>query len=415
MAFETKHVMKTADSPESLVDWLSSFGLSDKGGVNRLLYSKPWVEAQKALKSQWEEHGLVTSFDSVGNLFGRLEGKESSSCILTGSHIDSVSNGGKFDGVYGIIASFSAVQRLKEAYGSPKKSIEIVSLCEEEGSRFPITFWGSGNITGKYDISDAEGIKDTQGISLKEAMKSAGFDPQFYQSPARKDIDCFIECHIEQGIVLERARKSLGIVSDIVGQKRFTITILGESNHAGTTPMSYRKDSMSSAADIIHSITGKAKETDSGLVATIGRLTTSPNVPNVIAGETSFTLDVRHHNQETLDHFCKEIEDYCSKIARKQDLHISMDKWTDVKPVQMHPQLTRLCEQAAQQQEIPYQFMISGAGHDAQMLGTTYPTSLLFVPSCNGISHSPKEFTSAEDLENGIAALTAILYELAYT
>ncbi|WP_078550324.1 allantoate deiminase [Litchfieldia alkalitelluris] len=398
-----------------MVKWLSSFGQSKNGGVNRLLYSPSWVSAQHALKNKMEELGFSTHFDSVGNLFGRIEGSEPHSrTILTGSHIDSVIDGGIYDGVYGIIASLLSVKKLIEQYGQPQKPIEVVSLSEEEGSRFPLTFWGSKNITGKYSLDHVFKMKDTDGISFLEAMKEAGFPPEHYKSPKRTDIDCFIELHVEQGVTLDRTKTSLGIVSHIVGQRRFNIRIIGESNHAGTTPMIYRKDAMLAASNLISYITNLAFETDHQLVATVGKMTLKPNVPNVIAGEALFTLDIRHYDEEILDSFCNQLSSYFHAYARENIFEIEVDQWLDIKPVKMDTLLTNELKQIAEKRELSHLPLVSGAGHDAQVFGTYCPTALLFVPSEKGISHSPKESTKKEDLEKGICVLTDLLYTLAY-
>ncbi len=415
MASEPQILYSDKFTAEAMVKWLSSFGQDRSGGVSRLLYSSSWVEAQHALKGKMEHAGLTTYFDSVGNLFGRLEGKENNSkTILTGSHIDSVVNGGVYDGVYGIIASLLAVQRLYQAYGKPKKTLEVVSLCEEEGSRFPLTFWGSGSITGKYSLEDIQNLTDSEGTSFTNAMKEAGFDPMNYQSPQRTDIACFVELHVEQGILLDRQAKSLGMVSHIVGQRRFTIQITGESNHAGTTPMPYRKDAMTTASHFISYLTAKAQETDPGLVATVGKITAKPNVPNVIAGEVSFTLDVRHYNEEVIDEFCRHLFTYFESFTKNEEIQLAIHQWMSVKPVKMDPELTDLFVKIALNKNISHLSLVSGAGHDAQMFGTFCPTALLFVPSVGGISHSPKEYTKSGDLEKGIDVLTEFLYKLAY-
>ncbi|MFD2654880.1 allantoate deiminase [Gracilibacillus thailandensis] len=401
---------------ETLVNWLASFGQSDTGGANRLLYSEAWLEAQLALKNMIKANGFTAYFDSVGNLFGRLEGtKQKDKTILTGSHIDTVIDGGKYDGVFGIIASFLATKILYQKYGRPHKTIEIVSLCEEEGSRFPLTFWGSGNITGKYTLKDALSIKDTEGISLATAMKKAGFDPAKYRSPQRKDIDAFIEMHVEQGLVLDYSNTSIGAVDYIVGQRRFTICIKGESNHAGTTPMPYRKDAISLASQYIYYLTEKAKRLDKDLVVTVGKINAKPNVPNVIAGEVEFSLDVRHYNDPLLDQYCDDLIQYFTSISEELDMPIDIHPWMKVKPVAMDPKLTLLSKKVAIQHNISVRSLVSGAGHDAQVFGEFCPTALLFVPSQKGISHSPMEFTKKEDLENGVHVLINYLYELAYT
>ncbi|MFD9626399.1 allantoate deiminase [Peribacillus muralis] len=398
-----------------LIEWLASFGATENKGVSRLLYSKEWLSAQLAMKAEMDKEGLITYFDSVGNLFGRLEGTDSTSgTILTGSHIDTVTDGGKYDGAYGVIASFLAVKRLDRAYGRPRKTIEVVSFCEEEGSRFPITFWGSRNIQGVYDLDCVKDIEDTEGISFLEAMKQAGFDPDTYISPAREDIDRFVEIHIEQGMVLEKNQNPLGIVSHIVGQRRYTVKVVGESNHAGTTPMFYRKDAVSTASEFISFLTKKAKGMDPHLVATVGRLDVFPNVPNVIAGEVEFSLDIRHHEEVILDLFCKDIFSSFDGLAKEAGMKLEVSQWMDVKPVAMDMEMNQLASRIAEDKHIPYQNIISGAGHDAQVFGSFCPTCLLFVPSQGGISHSPKEFTSVPDLERGIDVLSEVLYKLAY-
>jgi allantoate deiminase len=412
LATETDHKYSKV---EELLDWLATFGQSKHKGVTRLLYSPEWVDAQKALKEKMDDIGLKTSFDSVGNLFGRLSGTaKDSKTILVGSHVDTVVNGGKYDGAYGIAAGMVAVNRLYQTYGQPKKSIEVVSLCEEEGSRFPLTYWGSGNITGKYTLKDVQAIQDSEGQSFLEAMKEAGFDPESYHSPVRNDLDCFIELHIEQGKVLETSNQSLGMVSHIVGQKRFDIHIQGESNHAGTTPMYLRKDAMFTASTIISHITTKAKTTDPQLVATVGKLLAYPNVVNVIAGEVKMTLDVRHHQKEVLDQFCQELLSEIQSLAKKEVMDISVSQWMTANPIAMDKKLTDLAVDTAGEKQLPFQTIISGAGHDAQMFAQFCPTALIFVPSKDGISHSPYEFTKLKDLETGIDLLTDVLYKLAY-
>lgn len=402
------------ESVASMIEWLANYGKTETEGVTRLLYSQAWTEAQHALKKTMESIGLHAYFDSVGNLFGKLPGTaHDNKTILTGSHIDTVVDGGKYDGAYGIIASMIAVERLIKLYGMPKKTIEVVSFCEEEGSRFPITFWGSRNINNVYDLQDVAYLIDSDGVSFLQAMCDAGFNSKNYTPPVRTDIETFIEIHIEQGIVLERNEKIIGIVSHIVGQRRFNITINGDSNHAGTTPMRYRKDAIALAADFIHYTTNLANE-ESDLVATFGRMHAKPNVPNVIAGEVQLSLDIRHHDDAALDQFCERIFSYLKDKASFSDFNLAIKQWMDVKSIAMNADINRCIEEITINKNIPYQYIVSGAGHDSQVFGSNCPTALLFVPSAGGFSHSPKEFTKTEDLEKGIEVLTELLYKLAY-
>ncbi|MEH7480320.1 allantoate deiminase [Neobacillus drentensis] len=398
-----------------MIEWLASFGKTENGGVTRLLYSPSWLDAQLALKSKMDQSKLDTYFDRVGNLFGRLPGTESNGkTILTGSHIDTVVDGGKYDGAYGIIASFIAVLRLLQTYGYPKKTIEVVSLCEEEGSRFPLAFWGSRNISGAYNLDHVKEVKDLEGIPFLEAMKQAGVDPEKYTPPVRDDVERFVEIHIEQGMILEKNQNQIGIVTHIVGQRRYSVTINGESNHAGTTPMQYRKDAVSTAAHFISFLTEKAQDVDPQLVATVGRLNVKPNIPNVVAGEVEFSLDIRHHQDSVIDHYCDVIFAEFKQFAESSKMEVTISQWMNVKPVKMDGEMCMWALEIAEAKNYRFQEMISGAGHDAQVFGPVCATSLLFVPSKKGISHSPKEFTSLEELETGIELLTELLYKLAY-
>lgn len=400
---------------QGLVDWLASFGGTTEGGVTRLLYSKAWEQAQVALKQKMEETGFTTYFDYVGNLFGRIEGTDGKhEVILTGSHVDTVVQGGKYDGAYGVLASFLAVKRLVERFGKPKKTIEVVSLCEEEGSRFPLTYWGSKNIVGDYSPLTIEGMKDKEGISFKQAMTEAGFPFHEYKTKKRNDIKRFVEIHIEQGSILEKSQLDLGLVSHIVGQKRFTITLNGESNHAGTTPMTERKDAIVCAANAISELTTIAKVEYPSLRVTTGQLLAKPNVPNVIAGNVRFTLDIRHHESEVLEAFCHRATELLSQLATKNGITLDIDLWTDISPVPLDTKLHDEMKKALTAKGLKYTTMVSGAGHDAQVFGQHIPTTMLFVPSKNGISHSPLEYTDSFYLEIGVSVLMDYLYELAY-
>lgn len=399
----------------ALIDWLASFGRTDEDGVTRLLYSKPWQEAQQALQQKMKLAGLTPYTDQVGNVFGRIEGTEDEQVILTGSHVDTVIQGGKYDGAYGVLASLLAVQRLVATYGPPKKTIEVVSLCEEEGSRFPLTYWGSKNIVGMYDEQVIASLTDRAGILFGDAMTEAGFPLASYSSKKRQDLACFVEVHIEQGQTLERQKQQMGIVSHIVGQQRFTITFYGQSNHAGTTEMVGRKDAIVCAANAITLLTALANEKYSPkLRATIGQLQAKPNVPNVIAGEVSFTIDIRHHQQIVIDDFVKDMEDILRTINAMYDVTHTIERFSADEPVQLDSNLQQTAFQLAKKRHVSAIEMISGAGHDAQVFAQHIPTLLLFVPSKDGISHSPLEYTSTEELERGVLLLQEILYKLAY-
>ncbi|OWR31561.1 allantoate amidohydrolase [Saccharibacillus sp. O23] len=404
-----------SEQVQRMIEWLASHGGEEGGGVTRLLYDPAWRSAQRAIESRMQEIGLVARYDDAGNLFGRMAGRDpEAKVVLTGSHVDTVIGGGKYDGAYGIVAALVAAEHLLTRYGPPLKPIEVVSLCEEEGSRFPLTYWGSGNITGTKSREAVADAADAAGVTFETAMREAGFGYGRHPQPRRLDLECFIELHIEQGEVLERENKSIGVVSHIVGQRRYDITVRGESNHAGTTPMRWRHDAMFTAAEMIRALTLRAKADPAGLVATVGRMEVKPNVGNVIAREVTFSLDVRHSSAETIRQFCEESFREFETIAAEHGTRVSSRKWMDEAPVAMDPLLQRTAREVLERESVSYKTMTSGAGHDSQVFGTFCPTALLFVPSRGGISHSPAEFTETEDLERGVKLLIDLLYQLAY-
>ncbi|MFF2482504.1 allantoate deiminase [Paenibacillus sp. NPDC058071] len=398
-----------------LLEGLARFGAEEGGGVTRLLYSPEWLKAQHYLAEKMEGLGLDVYFDRVGNLIGRMEGTSSRDpVVLTGSHIDTVRFGGRYDGAYGIAASIAAVTYLQETYGQPVKTVEVVSFCEEEGSRFPLTYWGSGNMVGNYDWSNGEAVFDGDGVSLAEAMAAAGFGRPEQPAACRVDIGAFVEIHIEQGPVLEKQRKRIGIVETIVGQRRYAVKVQGASNHAGTTPMSLRRDALAGAAEMILQLEADALLYGELLVATAGRIDCAPNAPNVVPGSVGFTVDVRHADEATLSDFCEMMLSKFKEMAQWRGLELQIVPWLTAKPAPMHAGLSGMAERIAQDLSLPNRRMVSGAGHDAQLFSSLCPTALLFVPSQAGVSHSPDEYTSPEELADGVSVLAALLYELAY-
>ncbi|MWC28715.1 allantoate deiminase [Paenibacillus sp. MMS18-CY102] len=397
------------------IDWLSHYGADSEGGVTRLLYSPAWVNAQNGLAQRMREAGLDTYYDDAGNLYGRLEGTEQpEAVVLTGSHIDTVRSGGKYDGAAGILAGLSCLRQLYEQYGRPKRTLEIVSLCEEEGSRFPVTFWGSGNMTGRWSMSRIPEVSDIEGIPLAHAMADAGFGLGTHRPCRRQDLIAFIELHIEQGMVLERLGRPIGIVQGIVGQVRLTFEVCGETNHAGTTQMGWRKDAVAGMAEMALALEQEAKAAGDPYVATVGKIVVTPNVSNVIAGNVLFTVDLRHPNAFSLETFARQVVERFYSIASDRSLQLSHRQWMHAEPVPMNDALIRELEQTCQSLQVSYHAIHSGAGHDAQLLSAICPSAMLFVPSRAGISHSPDEYTSAQDLALATIVLADTLHRLAY-
>ncbi|WP_139991177.1 allantoate deiminase [Paenibacillus paridis] len=398
-----------------VLNWLATFSPDEEGGITRLLYTEGWLETQQALQAKMASNGLLTEFDNVGNLFGKLLGENvDAPSIITGSHIDTVVQGGIYDGAYGIAAGLLALEYLQQQYGKPKRTLEIVSLCEEEGSRFPMAYWGSGSIVGKRNFEQIVHLQDSQEVFFADAMHRCGFGEGLARDSRRSDIGAFIEVHIEQGAVLEKEGVAIGIVETIAGQRRLKFEVIGESNHAGTTPMHMRRDALEGVSVMIQALRQEAIRVGAPLVATVGRLQVQPNVPNVVPGKVVFTVDARHADEQALDRFCRWVMKEFTALADERQLGIQGSEWFREEPVPMNEGLKRHMDEVCGSMAITSKRMISGAGHDAQMFEHICPTAMLFVPSRRGISHSPEEYTEPRDLAVGVLVLTELLYRLGY-
>ena len=395
---------------ESARDWLASFGPDPAGGMTRLLFTPDWLDAQLALKQKFEELGMVAEFDEVGDLVGTYQGTDGTDDVIAcGSHVDTVVQGGKLDGALGIFGGYLAIKDLIETYGAPKKSLRIISMAEEEGSRFPFVFWGSKNLVGTVPESALSNIVDSDGVSFTDAMASCGFP----SSSPLDNVKAFLELHIEQGNTLEMEGKKVGVVTAITGQHRYNIRLHGEANHAGTTRMCYRHDVVQVFSQIVTESIAKANAEGDPLVLTFGHIEVTPNTVNVVPGDAMFTMDCRHTDKATLARFSEQIETDMARIAAEHGVEIEIDRWMDEDPVPMDPELVATIEQVAKDSGANYRMMHSGAGHDSQIIAPHVPTGMLFVPSVKGISHNPAEYTEAAN-PAGIDMLGATLYDLAY-
>lgn len=400
---------------EETLPWLSSFGADPRGGLTRLLYSTEWLQTLQQLKQRIDDSGFKTRFDNIGNLYGRIAGTRfPDEVILSGSHIDTVVNGGHLDGQFGVLASWLATRYLNETYGPPLRTVEIVAMAEEEGSRFPYVFWGSKNINGLANPDDVKNICDANGVGFIEAMNACGFTLPDSPLAARQDIKAFVELHIEQGCVLEKNAQSIGIVNVIIGQRRYTVTLTGQSNHAGTTPMGYRHDTVYAFSRICCDAINKAKSHGDPLVLTFGKVEPHPNTVNVVPGKTIFTIDCRHTDPQLLRCFTQQLETDIGIICQEMGINADINLWMDEAPVQMDTglvqQLTAICEK----ENLSYRIMHSGAGHDSQIFAPRVATCMIFIPSINGISHNPAENTHISDLAKGVKTLALMLYQLAW-
>ena len=403
-----------ADRLQARIDQLGAIGTHPNGGLYRALYDDGWVEAMALLRTWMEEAGLAVRFDAVGNLWGRVEGTEGGDAVVTGSHVDTVRQGGKYDGALGVHMAIAAVQALLEGAGRPKRPLEVLVTCEEEGSRFNCSFWGARAIVGRIGADEPAGATDPDGVTIGTAMQERGFDPARIGEAERHDIAAFVEAHIEQGAILEREGYPLGVVSSITGQRWMQVTVSGVQNHAGTTPMDLRHDALSGAVAMIGQISEAAIRMGRPAVATVGRIQAFPGGTNIIPGRCEFTVDTRHAEPGPRQQLLAEIAGIIETVARERGLHASVQDVMDHDPVPMHADIRAKIEASIQGLGLTYLVMPSGAGHDSEILAPRFPTAMLFVPSRGGKSHTPEEYTPVEQVVPGVQALAGTLHRLAY-
>jgi allantoate deiminase len=394
---------------------LARHGAHGETGVWRTVYSPEWVAAQDQVTAWFAEAGLDVRRDAVGNVWGRLTGDRERPVIASGSHIDSQTPGGRYDGALGVIGALVALRTLRERFGRPRRTIEAVSLCEEEASRFHATnFWGSRAITGSIEPDEAERIRDFDGVSMAEAMRAVGLDPRGIPEAARDDIETWIELHIEQGPVLETAGLPVGIVDAITAIRHYVVQLVGRSDHAGARPMQGRLDPMAGFAEIVTAVIGVALEAGPPAVTTVGRIQVEPNLPSAVPDMVTFTVDSRHPDAQALQEQHKRQEQLMRKIAERRGLEISWSTPLDLPPCLCDPTVVAALERAGREQDVPFLRMHSGAGHDTQNMARIAKVAMVFARSKGGRSHTPAEFTTVDDAVAATRVLAATLHELAY-
>lgn len=394
---------------------MARHGAVGETGVSRTVYSPEWVSATQQYADWCEESGLTVHRDAVGNVWGRLQGSEKGGSIASGSHIDSQTPGGQYDGILGALAAIIAIRALKEQFGPPKRTLEAVALCEEESSRFPnANYWGSRGTTGRIAPGDVDSVVAFSGETIAEAMRAIGLDPTKVADAKRSDIDSFVELHIEQGPILEHDGLPVAVVHAITGIRHYHVEITGVQNHAGAFPMDLRNDPMAGFSEITSGIVNTAHRMGRPAVTTVGRVIVEPNFPGIIPGKVAFSIDVRHPDPKQLHHMYKLHEALMLEVASRRGLKIEWKVMIDHEPAPSDPGIVEMLKRVAQEQGVPTMVMASGAGHDSQQMASIAKVAMIFVRSRDGRSHTPDEFSSIEDIVEGIRVLAAGLHELAY-
>jgi hydantoinase/carbamoylase family amidase len=388
---------------------LKSFTDTPGDGVTRYSYSQNDEKARLFITESAEAHGFAVRIDPIGNMFIRLSGiDDKSEKICIGSHIDTVRNGGWLDGIYGVISGLEVLRTLAEHGSDRLPEVEVVIFAEEEGSNFGSTMTGSKFITGIYREKDLDRLKNEAGISLREMLLKYGCSPYKHEEVIWdfSRVKAMLELHIEQGPVLEQEGKSIGIVDAIFGMTTIEVTITGVGNHAGATPMRYRVDALAAAALCITEVERIAKEDPEGIaVATVGKISVSPNCSNVIPEKVLFTVEVRDKQEEKIIRVIKKIEESIQRISAQRGATCQIHILAESKPFRMDDRMIKLIGKLATESGISHQIIDSGAVHDTCIIAPHAPSGMLFVPSIGGRSHVPFEDTDPDELVRGAQLL----------
>ena len=379
----------------------------EAGRITRTFLSHPMKTVHQLLEFWMRDAGMTVRVDAIGNVIGRYEGdRPNAKALLIASHVDTVPNAGKFDGILGVVLGIAAVKALSLADKRLPFALEVIAFSEEEGVRFATPFLGSRAVVGTFtrDLLDKH---DARGITIEEAVRNFGFEPGLIpQAMYRKqDVFGYLEVHIEQGPVLESKRLPIGAVEAIVGQTRARLTFKGQSAHAGTTPMNLRKDALLGATELVLEAERMAKAT-LGLVATVGSLEVSPGAGNVIPAEAKLSLDVRHAEDKVRERAVADLMDFAWRAAQRRKLKFDFEITLEQRAAPMDPLWTDFLCDALEDTHHKVFRLPSGAGHDAMVLASFTRCAMLFVRSPKGLSHHPDEAVQKTDVR---AALEVML------
>ena len=381
---------------QQTIEAFSQFGATANGGVTRLSLSKEDIAARDYFKACCEELGLDIQWDDMANMYATLPGKKDIAPIMMGSHIDSVVKGGRFDGVLGVITALEVVRTIKDYNLKLDIPLTIVNFTNEEGARFDPAMMSSGVITNKFEKEKMLASTDKDGVTFKEALEKSGYEGSV--NNRLTNVSAFLELHIEQGPILETHKTEIGVVEGVLGMCCYEVTITGESDHAGTTPMTMRKDPLFLATRLLSYLIEQFAEIDEELVYTVGRMNVSPNIHTVIPNKVVFTIDARHKDPQKI----KRVEQLIQDLPVEEDgCFVSSQKLWGRDTVVFDDEVCSHIAAASEAAGYSYERLYSGAGHDAQYIASVAPTAMIFVPSINGKSHCEEEETAYSDCAKG--------------
>ena len=392
---------------------LAKIGATPKGGVNREAFTEEEILARKKLASWANSRGFKCSIDPIGNLFFRRNGSDAEALpVVTGSHIDSQPTGGKFDGAYGVLAGLEVLESAEDIGLVTKRPLEFVAWTNEEGGRFQPATMGSGVYSGAMDYNSMLNVCDSSGVSVKSVLPEAlSATPDAEKRSFGAPMAAYIEAHIEQGPILEREEKTIGVVTGIQGCRWFAIDVFGSEAHAGSTPFALRKDAFKAAHAMINNMYGIFKDDEDILRFTIGRFEVSPNSPNTIPGKVFFTVDFRHPDASTLTNLGDQIQDICQKNSG--GLKFEIKETYKVPPTIFDDNVVGTIRNSANSQNFSVMDITSGALHDAKYMNDICPSGMIFIPCEGGLSHNELEAAQSKDIAAGARVLAETMISLA--
>ncbi|SHI92473.1 N-carbamoyl-L-amino-acid hydrolase [Malonomonas rubra DSM 5091] len=394
---------------------IGRFGRLEKGGYSRLAFTEPDRQARNWLQQQMRDIGLDVSIDALGNIRGRREGKQDLPPVLIGSHLDTVPEGGNYDGIIGVLAGLEVIRVLNEQTIKTERPIEVVNFSAEESSRFSVATLGSKAMAGKLAPESLQSLVDKEGCTLQQALHQCGYSGEPAAARiAPGQLHAFLELHIEQGPVLEAGNVDVGIVTAIAAATRFRVTIEGRADHSGNTPMGMRKDALAAASEIVlgvEQICGK--EAGERTVGTVGYQHISPGAMNVVPGRVELGIDIRDVKMADKDVAVAKVIALMKGVAQRRDLKIDYQQLCNDQPVELSPKIIDCLQKNADQLHLSSLQMPSGAGHDAMNLVGLTDVGMIFVPSVDGVSHNVAEFSRMEDICRGSDLLLHTVLQLA--
>ncbi len=391
------------------INFFKKFGATAGGGITRLALSKEDLAARDAVCARCQKIGMTILIDDMANIYATLAGSEDLPAIMFGSHLDSVINGGNYDGVLGVLAALEVIETIYKNKYVPPHPLKLVVWTNEEGSRFDPAMMSSGVLTGEFVKEAMLKIEDSDETTFETALKKSNYLGEIRNRFDPAQTQAYLELHIEQGPVLEAEEKEIGIVAGVAGMVNYEITLNGQSDHAGTTPMKFRQDALLAAARTIILLHEKLDRLEDELVYTTGRLNVWPNVHTVIPAKVAFTLDCRHKDSQVLQQVAAAIYSLPESIEK---CRLSYKELWKRETVKFDASLVDKIKENSDKLGLSSKKIYSGAGHDAQYISKVVPTGMIFLPSKNGHSHCEEEYTSLHDCVNGTNVLLETVLEL---